>query len=253
MAELDFGVSNPEVAEVPIVGSKLALDFAIDVPGGMQLSLPSSAQPTTDCKLIVDLMLPSISLSIAPYGFIFCIVDVLQKMKAAIEAVPDAITSLDPSTLITKISDLATAFTCILNAIPALSVPIFIKDIIDYLDAMLSCVIDVLNAIILNINNLNTAIDAAATAANAPMIEALDAAKFNQGASVLQVNAQLNPLQVIFAVMNILLGLIPGGHSITFPQPADPVDPADVAEITTLKNTLVALRAQLQALKSALP
>lgn len=242
MALASITIDAPVIAAVPALESKLAMDFDITIPGGMKVSMPASIGATSECKLLVDYMLPSISLSMAPFGALFCLFEVVQALKAGVDAVPDAIAG-SPTALTNAISDIATKITCVTGAIPTITVPVMLRDTIDYLDAMLSCVIDSLNNIQSNITTINSAL---ATAQKAEYRTALTSALSVQNASVDSVTLQLKPMQPIFAVMNVLLGLIPGGLSISFSQPAAGTSIADlITALTGLKSTLATLRAAL--------
>lgn len=245
-----FDITPPSISTVPALGSKLPLDFEIHVPGGTVVSMPGALSPTTDCKLLADIMLPSISLSMAPFGFIFCLVDIAEKMKATLDAMPAALgPPPDPAEIATALSELATAFGCLTSAIPTLSVPIFVRDMLDYLIAMVDCLIGSLQSIVANIMALNAAAAAAAGTTNPTLDAAILAARTNHGAAADQSVTLLNPLQPVFSMINLLLALIPGGLSITFPQPPDLVDPTDLTELNALVVTLQALKTQLETIR----
>lgn len=244
MPPITVRLQPPVVAALPALEQKLNLDYAIDIPGGTSISMPSSFGPgMTECRLIVDYMLPSITLAMAPFGFIFCIANVVLKIKAVLDAVLDAIGG-DASAFNTALSDLATALSCVTSAIPAVSVPILIKDVIDYLDAMLSCLIDALNNIQTNTNAINAAL---ADAPEGSDLQAtLQAALANQNAAVEAMNVQLKPLQPIIAVMNIMTDLI-SVSPISFSQPGPGTS------LSALITALQGLQTTLSTLKSALP
>jgi hypothetical protein len=243
MALAPIVVPPPVTGQVPALEQKLPMDFSMTIPGGTNISMPSTFGSTSECRLIVDYSLPTLTLSMAPFGFIFCLADVVIKIKGVLDAVLDAIGG-DPTAFNSALSDLATALTCVTSAIPTLSVPQFMKDMIDYLDAMISCWINTLNSIQSALDDIDSKL--AAAQAGSPVEVALQDARTGQLALVEQVNVQLKPVQSIFAVMTILLGLI-GAGPISFTQPA-PNTP-----IATLISTLQTLQSTLATLKATLP
>ncbi len=251
---ISFDITPPSVAAVPVLGDKLPLDFEIRVPGGTVVSMPSALGPTTDCKMLVDFMLPSVTLSMAPFGMLFCLLDVLEKVKATLDAMPAALgPPPDPAEITTALSDLASAFGCITSAIPTLSVPLLVKDLLDYLIAMLGCMISSLQSIISNITALNDTVTSAASLTNPTLDAAILAARNNHGAAANQSVALLNPLQPVFTVMNLMFALIPGGHVIEFEQPDPLADPVDLTELNAMVVTLQGLEAQLTAIRGLIP
>lgn len=216
---ITVAVTPPTPPVFPSLGSStVPMNFQVAVPGGAVLSLPGAAAPTNMCHLLINGMLPQITMVIAPFAFIFCIVDIILQIKKVLDSIPDAILSLDPGGIFTEIANLIIKLQCLLRAIPQLSVPLFLRDLKILMLAILDCMITMCNDIKTRLSMID---DALAQAGNNQVLkDMLNNAKAGQNAATAQVLSIANPLTPIFAALSMLMQLI-GLSPISFTPPAE--------------------------------
>jgi len=90
---------------------------AILMPGGFEMAAPN----------VLDMMQPAL----APLAPLFTIMEALVAIKKCLEAVPDAITELDPSGIIDCIPGMARLIDKLLALLPQYSIPRMAVDLID--------------------------------------------------------------------------------------------------------------------------
>lgn len=106
-------------------------DLSIVFPGGLSLRIP--AAPGISVQGAADVgpqILASVNAALMPLQPIFNIIDLLIVIVEFAQAVPDAITSLDPSKIVAVIPKLKKKLDKLLAMIPPLSIPRFIRSIL---------------------------------------------------------------------------------------------------------------------------
>lgn len=174
--------------------------------GGAEICFPQPTIPTDNGEAVRHL-LGLINTALAPLQPVFNIIDAIIALFECVQAIPDAITNLDPTGLIECIPDLVEKISKLLALIPQLSLPLMLIAIID-------CVIDLLKdlrAQLINIAEEQLRIIAAGLEAAEPGNVALrtivDCAQKDLDVFLEFANASLLPL-------NRLIGLIAAFLSI---------------------------------------
>ena len=111
-------------------------------PGGVCLSSIFSPDDYPRVSDLVMSQLQQIGPAMAPLKPFFDVLDTALAIFRCIEAIPDAITSLDPTGLIECVPDLVEKINQLLSLIPALTVPRLIISLIRNLAAFLRAFAD---------------------------------------------------------------------------------------------------------------
>jgi hypothetical protein len=208
-------------------------------------AVPQQA-PTSDCRIIINNLIPSITIMLGPFGFLFCILNCIMKIIDCVKAVPSCITQLSPSPLTSALSGLAQAVVCLAQLIPQFSMLYLIDDILKMLIAFLTCLISALSSLDAIGRDLAAAIT---TAGNDDSLKAqLSRAVTQTSVMTDQTLSVTNPLTALFSVINLFLPLF-GQSAIVFsvPAPGSPIAPV-IADLTVLQTTLQNIKSALDAI-----
>lgn len=181
-------------------------DLKITLPGGPELApnLPFADMPSP-----LDVgrgLLAQVNTALAPLTPVFNLIDIGIAVFEFAKSVP----SLNPVTIVNKTKALALAVDKILRLIPQLSVPIMILGIIDAILAMLDGLVGELQLLVAQANAIAASRAAATSLGNVEMTAALNIADANVTAQITSMNKGLAPLNRLVALVNLIIGLVPG-------------------------------------------
>ena len=104
--------------------------LAVLFPGGLKIE---ASLPNVDVAIASDwakALLGQINAALLPLGPLFSILDIVLLIFQLLQAIPDAITGLDPSGIIELIPKIKVKVDAVLSIVPILSFPIMIKGIL---------------------------------------------------------------------------------------------------------------------------
>ena len=220
----------------------------IRVPGGVSVGSSPQQAPTSDCRVVINNLFPSLTITLGPLGFLFCILNVVMKLIDCVNAVPKCITQLSPSPIQEALGGLALAIKCLAMLIPQISMLLMLYDILDTIIKVLACIITAVQSIADIQGEIAAAMSAASTAKDTDLMTQLTGAKSQSDIMMSQTLSVANPLAAVFALLNTFLALF--GQSIpefTVPDAGAPV--AEIlAPLEAIKNTLGAIKTVLGTL-----
>lgn len=186
----------------------------ICLPGGLCLSyirdgigkIPGAADLPMD-------FFSQIGPALAPMKPLFDILDTVLAIYRCVKAIPDAITSLDPSELLNCIPALAKLVDALLKLIPQMSIPKMIKSALRQLSMLLRGVATDFGSLQTQLNRIATLIDRAATLNDVKLNGYLVCAQQNVTQTALSTSEALKGIGRIILLINIFMGMI-GGQEI---------------------------------------
>src|SRR6185503_12342761 len=188
MAELIPCVELPKIPQIP----------KIPLLGGAELRafIDSSLGPPSDCRLTFNLLI-----QLAPYlGNLACFIkllDVIAKLKAFVEAVPD------PFKLGQTVPDLVKAIEEVTKCIPLFAIPnllAMIKAILLLILSFLKCLVSQIQSVL----KFQATLDLTAGDDNPKLLGILECAKKNADTTMETVKQSIEPLAPIFQMITIL-------------------------------------------------
>jgi len=181
------------------------LSEGIRAPGPVTIGVSPQQAPTSDCRIIINNLLPALQFSLAPLGFLFCILNVIMKLIDCVNAVPKCILQLSPAPILVALEGLLKAVLCLAGLMPQLSMLYMLYDILNLIVKLLECLISALQSIKAILTQMNEAFAAAGDDSYL---------KAQLTAAIAQVNSQsgqtmiiANPLVPIFTMIAMFLPL----------------------------------------------
>jgi len=223
--------------------STAVVGASVRMPGPVQVGASPQQSPTSDCRIIINNLIPSIQLMLGPLGFLFCILGVITKIIDCVNAVPKCIIQLSPVPILAALEGLLKAVVCLAKLLPQLSMLYMIYDILTLLVAFLECVISALTSIKAIQQELT---DALAGAGNDQELkDQLISAQGQTATIASQTFTVTNPLVPIFLVLKLFLPLF-GQQAPDFsvPAPGTPIDTV-LPILVTLHDTLATIKVVL--------
>ncbi len=183
-------------------------DLCIPFPGGAELC-PQQGLQSGDPSETLRSLLSSANAALLPLQPFFTVIGVVKAIIDCIQAIPDTLgPPPDPTALANCIPNLLEQVEKLLKMLPQYSVPLMIKRLI----LLVATTLAALKGELLAIIKYQERILAAATAANLPgnelLASILDCANSNASTTLANLNASMQPLQGLIAIMNILLEAI---------------------------------------------
>jgi hypothetical protein len=234
---------------MPSLGPGGPTSFKVNYPGGVQIGASPQQSPTSDCRVIINNLLPSITIMLGPLGFLFCVLNVVMKIIDCVKAVPDCITQLSPTPLTDALKYLALAVICLAKLIPQISMLYMISDILKIIIAFFDCLISALASLQAIYRQLAEAVNSAGK--DTGLKTQLASAQAQTDVMVSQTITMTNPLVPLFDVLNLFLPLF-GASKIDFTVPDPQHMPLDVI-ITTfsqIRETLAQVKTLLDSIIS---
>lgn len=215
----------------------------IRLPGGAALSVMVPDINPSDLAITKNLLAQG-NAALAPLLPVFNIIDALLAVKDFAEAVPGLLT--DPSALVSAIESLIEKIAKLAQLVPQLSVPFLVVDMIDVAITALNGFVTQLEIVVQQELRIAAAVVKANTApVNAALLEVTVCADSINAATKQGISEGLGPLNTLFGLLSIFLGLIG--------QPPIP----DVAELgDDTAEAIASLRAVvdlLQGIRDAIP
>lgn len=177
----------------------------IRFPGGATLQVLTS-QTIPNGLQVTKSLLSQASSALAPLAPIFNLIDALLAVKEFAEAVPKLLT--DPTALAEAIINLVEKIAKLASLIPQLSVPLLIVDLFDVVIGALDGVVTELEKVVAQEARIQAAIAKAQESGNEALQDSIDCANDINDQVKAGIAAGVAPLNPLFAVMNIFLGLI---------------------------------------------
>lgn len=179
--------------------------LTIRLPGGVTLQPMIESSLPTNFQIVKNL-LSQASAALAPLAPIFKILDAVLAIKDFAEAVPDVITN--PASLIEAIVELIKKIAALASLIPQLSIPIMIVDLIDVVIVALQGIVEEIEFIATKLEEIETARALAQSQGNAALLEVTVCADDLMASIQANASNALGPLNTLFNVLNLFLGLI---------------------------------------------
>lgn len=194
------------------------LDLSIDMPGGasIQAQLKPGEFPTLSA--IIGSMLEPLNAAMTPLAPFFNLLDVVIELVNCIQAVPDAITSLNPVKLVKAIEKLLKAVAKLSTLFPPLSIPVMVVGICKTISAALLALITELENQIEAATRISAGRAKADRLAAIPSVAAgaaalaasLDCAQADLDLAAQCGSSSLGPLNKFIDLLNAFMGLVPG-------------------------------------------
>lgn len=181
------------------------------LPGGICLSqvwagvgkVPSAADLALD-------YFSQVGPAMAPLKPLFDVLDTVISLFRCVKAIPDAITSLDPSELLQCMPTLAQAVDNLLKLIPQLSIPKLIKTLLHNMALLLRGVATDFQRLQYQAQRIVDAIDRAATLRDHTMDSILACAQVDLDTQALSTAEALKGVGRIVLLINLFMGLLGG-------------------------------------------
>lgn len=197
----------PQLSEVCIDLSTGPGELCIEFPGGTRICA-QVGYDLGDPSDITRALMAQINTALAPMIPLFDVIDVAKKLFDCVQAIPDAITNLDPTPILQCIPELKKKLDAILKCLPITSVPLFVKSVINVMIAQLLGLRMDLAALIKQQERIIQAATKAAMVGNVQLQVAVDCAEGNLAAQLRNMNSTLQPLNRLIGVLNLLLNLV---------------------------------------------
>jgi hypothetical protein len=181
-------------------------ELCIELPGGAKLCASASVE-LGDPLAIARELLAQANTALAPLTPFFNVIDVFKAVLDCITSIPEAILTLNPEPIVSCIVNLTKAIDKLLALIPALSIPILAKSLLDALIAGLQGIRAKLVAMIHQAEKLAAAATLAAETGNFQLQLVVDCATGNMDAQLENMNASMAPLNRLIGLLNVLLEL----------------------------------------------
>lgn len=177
----------------------------VTLPGGptLQVMVPNLCPSSLD---ITKNLLAQANAALAPLVPIFRLIEIALALKDLAESIPSLLT--DPTALIQAIAEIIKKIAEVAGLVPFLSVPLFIVELLDVIIASLDAAIEELAKIIEQELKIAAAGLKAAEFGNEALLEIVECAEGLNLQIKLGLSEGMAPLNALFGVINIFLGLI---------------------------------------------
>jgi hypothetical protein len=256
MASIDIGLPDEIVlALTPPVCLDLQLPkvkvptLALPLPG---LEIQGIADFTrgipTECSMNFSLLL-----QLAPIMANFeCLFKLLKFVGVAIQIIQGITSPMNIVSAIPKIVDAAKDLAeCIdMVILPPLGLLCFVKQVLELIASMLLCAVEALQSILNILAGLQIQIADATAAGNDDLLQALTCAQENAAVAADGTMQSLQPIAVLLALAQPILGIAGQSVSVTIPPP---VPSSDLEGMQTLLQTLGTVAAAIKEIADAIP
>jgi hypothetical protein len=198
-------------AELTVTPQRLSIAF----PGGASLDPELPDLGIADPVRLSKQLLAQANAALAPLGPVFNLVDIALALVKAVNAIPDAISHLDPSKITGALPELAQKAGKLLPLVPQASVPLMILGLIDTLLVFLGGLAGQLRALIDQQVRIQKAENRAAELGNAQLQAVADCSKHHVAAQLQSLSESVAPVNRLIALINVFaelagLGPLPG-------------------------------------------
>jgi hypothetical protein len=181
-------------------------EVCIELPGGVKLCASASVE-FGDPNAIIREILAQANTALAPLTPFFNMIDVFKAVMDCITAIPDSILTLNPQPIVECITNLTKAVDKLLALIPALSIPILAKSLLDAIILGLQGIRSKLLTMIRQMEKILASATRAAETGNFQLQLVVDCANGNMDAQLENMNASMAPLNRLIGILNVLLEL----------------------------------------------
>ena len=189
--------------ELTVTPQGLSLTF----PGGATLD-PELPNIAADPWQLSKQLLGQANAALAPLVPIFNILDVVLALFQTVNAIPDAISHLDPSKIADALPDLAKKAAKLAPLVPQLSVPLMILGLIDTLLAFLGGLATQLRALIDQQAQIQAAENRATALGNAQLQAVAACSKHHVDAQLQSLSESVAPVNRLIALLNVFTQLV---------------------------------------------
>lgn len=232
----------PALNEICIDLSTGPGELCVVFPGGSKLCAQVGygfGDPTE----ITQALIAQVNGALAPMIPIFDLIDLAKRIADCLQAIPDAITSLDPTPILQCMPELVKKLNALLQLLPITSVPLLVKSI---LDVMIQELIGLKLELSTIIRQQQRIMDAATKAAKVGSLRlVVDCAEANNMVRLENLNASLKPLNRLVGMLNLLLNQVGLPCIPTFASIAE----AAIGQLAIIDNGITIL----EQIKAAIP
>ena len=196
----------PEAEEICIELSDGPGELCIVLPGGARLCASANVE-VGDSAAIFRAFLADMNAALTPLTPIFNIIDTVQAVLQCIEAIPKAITNLNPSELIDCIPNLREKVEALLQLLPTVAVPVMVKSILTAIIVGLVGLRDEMRSMIDQTVRIAVAGTRATDLGNIELQNLVDCAQANFDIQLTNLNASIAPLSRLIGLVNVFLKL----------------------------------------------
>lgn len=148
--------------------------------------------------------------ALAPLRPVFNIIDAILAIVRCVQAIPDAITSLDPTELLQCVPDLLEKVNELLKLLPYLSIPKLVKALINAIAQLIDGIAADLDNIKAQVERIMSAVDRAATLNDHDLSNLLACAQATLQDQVMSTAEALRGIGSIILLANVFIGLFGG-------------------------------------------
>jgi hypothetical protein len=197
-------VTVPDCVEVEIGGQ----GQTVRLPGGptLQVMVPQIAP---DGIQVTKNLLTQASAALAPLMPVFQIIDAILAIKAFADAVPDSVgPPFNVTAVIQALAGVSKKVAKLASLIPQLAVPLLVVDVIDVVIQALNGAVTQLEAVVVQEAKIAAALTKATETGNDALLQVVACADDFNVATRNGISEGLGPLNSLFGVLNLFLGLI---------------------------------------------
>lgn len=182
-------------------------ELCVRFPVGNEVCVSLPQVNNADPSELLQALFGAVNSALTPLNPIFNIIDAVIAVFDCIKAIPKAITQLNPVPLLECIPNLADAIGKLLQLIPQLSLPFLIIDILDIIILFLNETRNTIQRLNARAGRLAAANLRAAEPGNIALSLAMDCINANFDADLVNLNAQMAPLNRLLGIIDFVLEL----------------------------------------------
>jgi hypothetical protein len=186
--------------------------LSVTFPGGASVDAQLPDLGFADPLQLAKQLMGQANAALAPLGPVFDVIDTILALYKAVQAIPDAISHLDPSKIADALPDVAKKASKLLALVPQLSVPLMVVGLIDVLLAFLGGLSGQLRAIVDQQARIQKAADRAAQLGAAQLQVVVGCALEYVDAQMTSLAESVAPVTRLLALINVfaeIVGLSP--------------------------------------------
>lgn len=229
--------------------ARCTLPAKISLPFGLELQAPPTHPMRHDdpCECLFRLAGPS-GAALAGLTPMLVTVDASLAIASVLDAIPEGLVTLNPAQIIEKLREAAEKIAKMAQLAPVLAIPAMLLSLLDYMIRLLDCIILRLREIEDLFAGLQVRLDFAIARENYELVDIIECAKDDATRLLQNVLGAYGALGPLVGMLNQLLGMIPGGASLSFetPAPSLGIGPI-VTALEGFRDTLRGVRALIPA------
>jgi len=181
--------------------------LSVTFPGGAALDaqLPDLGFP--DPLQLAKQLMAQANAALAPLTPVFNLIDVVLALYQAVQAIPDAISHLDPSKIADALPDVGKKAAKLLPLVPQLSIPLMVVGLIDVLLAYLAGLSGQVRALVDQQVRIQRAAARAAALSNAQLQAVADCAQGHIADQLTSLTESITPVNQLIALVNVFAEL----------------------------------------------